>query len=73
MSSPYRSVGETAAILGVSEKTVYSWVAKGILPGAFKIGGRWFIDKEMMLKELKGRATLPKRNPRPSEDRHGLL
>ncbi len=70
--SPYLSVGETASLLGKSEKWVYSRLKE--LPGAFKLGGSWFIDKEILMSELKSLANKPARQSshRPVNARHGL-
>ena len=70
--SPFLSVGETASLLGKSEKWTYARLHE--LPGAFKLGGSWFIDKEILLSELKTLAKKPARqsSPKPVHDRHGL-
>lgn len=75
MQSKYWSVGEVAGIFGASEKWAYSAIKEGKIPGAFKIKGRWFIDREEFEKGLKELAVRkPKaRKPRKSEDKHGLL
>lgn len=70
--SSYLSVGETASLLGKSEKWVYAHLSE--LPGAFKLGGSWFIDKEILTSGLKSLAQKPARKSaqRPVHDRHGL-
>ncbi len=70
--STYLSVGETASLLGKSEKWVYAHL--GDLPGAFKLGGSWFINKEILTSELESLARKPTRqsSKRPVQDRHGL-
>ena len=74
MASRYLSVGELALYLGVCEKWCYQALSKSLIPGAFKIGGRWFIDKEMLEKGLKDLSTKPptKRPDMPVDDRHNL-
>lgn len=70
--SLFLSVGETASLLGKSEKWTYAHLDE--LPGAFKLGGSWFIDREILMSELKSRAQKPARQPlsKPVHDRHGL-
>ena len=70
--SSYLSVGETASLLGKSEKWVYAHLSE--LPGAFKLGGSWFIDKDILTSELKLLAQKPARQStqKPVGDRHGL-
>ena len=70
--SPYLSVGETATLLGKSEKWVYAHLSE--LPGAFKLGGSWFISKEILTSGLESLARKPARQStkRPVDDRHGL-
>lgn len=73
-SSPYRTVGEAALHLGVHEKWVYRHLARGIIPGAFKIDGRWFIHWETFLEWLERlRQTPVKRRVIDPNDNHGLL
>ena len=57
MSSPYLSVGEVALFMGKSEKWVYNRIHE--IPGSFKIGGSWFIDKEILVSSLKDLASNP--------------
>ena len=70
--SSYLSVGETASLLGKSEKWVYAHLSE--LPGAFKLGGSWFINKEILTSELNALAQKPARQSvqEPVHDRHGL-
>jgi hypothetical protein len=56
--NPFLSVGETASLLGKSEKWVYAHLQE--LPGAFKLGGSWFIDKTILLSELKSLGGCPR-------------
>jgi len=70
--STYLSVGETAALLGKSEKWVYAHLNE--IPGAFKLGGSWFINKEILTSGLESLAQKPARQStqKPVGDRHGL-
>jgi hypothetical protein len=75
MASPFLSVSEVSQLLRVSQKWVYQTLGKGELPGAFRIRGVWFVDREMLLNALKERALKPK--PRRletagSKNRHDL-
>lgn len=38
------TVGEYAALMRLSERTVYRLIWSGLLPGATKVGGQWRID-----------------------------
>lgn len=54
----YLSVAQTAAYLGLSPKTVYSWVEKGAMP-AYKVGRVWRFDKTELDQFVRGeKATL---------------
>ena len=75
MASPFLSVSEVSQLLRVSTKWVYQTLGKGELPGAFRIRGVWFVDRETMLEALKAKALKPK--PRGlevagSKNRHNL-
>ena len=35
-------------LLHISSTTFFRWVAKGNLPGAFKMGGLWRIDRDKL-------------------------
>ncbi len=71
--STYLSVGETANLLGMSEKWIYAHLKE--LPGAFKLGGSWFINKEILTTELESRALKPTRHStkKPVQDRFGSI
>ena len=49
----YLSVAETAAYLGLSPKTVYSWAEKGTIP-AYKVGRVWRFDRTELDKFVRG-------------------
>lgn len=57
MNSPYLSVGELALFLRKSEKWVYQQLNKGKIPGAFKLGGSWLIDRDILGAALQKRAS----------------
>ena len=76
MSSPYWHVGKLSSFLGIDPKTAYAWLRDGLIPGAFKIGGRWFIDHATLRSRLKEMASRPTKSGRPvhlKDDRHDLL
>ena len=76
MNKQYLSVGELASMLAIGEKWCYKALQKGLIPGAFKIGGRWFIDKcqlEQGLKDLQAKPTMSVRSADSYSDRHSLL
>lgn len=58
-----------------SLKWLYQQLNKGNIPGAFKIGGIWFIDKDVFLATLKEKASkpLPAKKMDGSKSRHNLL
>ena len=70
---PYLSVGEVAALLGKSEKWVYS--NKEEIPGFFRLAKSIFFDKETLMGELKILASQkPARKAAVGvNDAHGLL
>lgn len=56
-------------------KWVYQRLNAGDIPGAFKIGGVWFIDKEILTQKLKERASKPHTKVRQTggtKSRHDL-
>jgi len=74
MQSPFLTADEVALLLRKSTKWVYQ--RAGDIPGAFKLGGSWFFDKDILLSSLKELAApgKPKRNGHARVDalRHGL-
>lgn len=42
---PIISVRQAAEILGVTEGTAYRWLDRGELPGAVRVGGRWYVRR----------------------------
>jgi excisionase family DNA binding protein len=71
----YLSVKEVAAIIRISEKTVYKLIVKGEIAGHFKLGSIHCIDEEVFLADLKDRATAKRMTKKVTEsrDKHGLL
>ena len=74
MQSPFLTADEVALLLRKSTKWVYQRAVD--IPGAFKLGGSWFFDKDILLSSLKELATTgkPKRNGlgKSDDNRHGL-
>ena len=48
-------IGKAAAILGLPLRTVQDQSARGEIPGAAKIGGRWTYDIETLRRHVKQR------------------
>jgi len=74
MRTRYLSVKEVAALLNISEKTVYKKL--GIIPGYFNLGGMHFFDEEELLNGLKLLATSSNRTTsriHQTRDKHGLM
>jgi excisionase family DNA binding protein len=68
--STYLSPGQLSLYLGVAEKTVYRWLARGLIPGAFKLGGRWFVHQAKLDEGLEKLAKPPANRGLPNP--HGL-
>jgi excisionase family DNA binding protein len=45
---------EAAALLRVAELTVKDWARAGALPGAFKLGKEWRIERQALLAYIRG-------------------
>ena len=71
----YLSVKEVAAILGLSNKTIYKLINKGYIAGHFNYDSIHLIDEEVFLADLKARATVKHTAKKISErgDKHHLL
>jgi excisionase family DNA binding protein len=54
----YFSLGDTAKYLGLSPKTIYSWVEKGAIP-AYKLGRVWRFDRDELERFVRGTAEIP--------------
>lgn len=74
MASPFYSVGELSELLRCSQKWLYQRLNKGEIPGAFRLGATWFIDKEVLIQSLKAKAQkpLPRKETTGHTSRHGL-
>ena len=71
MQSPYLTVREVAALFRKSEKWVYLRQAE--IPGAFKVAGSIFFDREILESSLKELASAPTPKPaRACPNKHGL-
>lgn len=46
------TINEAAALLKLSDRTVYEMLRGGRLPGAAKVSGKWRIDKRKLLAWL---------------------
>lgn len=46
---------ETAKLLRLTYDGAKSRVSRGELPGAFKLGKRWLVDKEVLIQSLGSR------------------
>jgi excisionase family DNA binding protein len=51
-SPPTLGVTEVAERLGVSTKSVYSWLREGLVPG-YKIGTTWFVIRDELKDTLR--------------------
>jgi excisionase family DNA binding protein len=43
------TIDETAALLKLSDRTVYEMLRNGRLPGAAKLAGKWRVDRDKLL------------------------
>lgn len=57
MDKIFYTPGEVAQVLRVATKTIYRMLLTGEIPGAFKFGGTWRIDREIFHASLKKQAT----------------
>jgi hypothetical protein len=77
MSSPFITVGELSGILRKSEKWCYQQLRNGQIPGSFKLGGSWLIDRTLLIDTLNKFASKPKPQSQvvtdPQRDRHNLV
>lgn len=62
---PRLSVAQTAELLGVSETTIYTWLAQGVLPGN-KVGGKWMLITNAVKEVVASGSNLP--TPPNSDD-----
>ena len=54
---PVLTIKETAALLKMSERTVYLMAKEGRLPGAVKLGGSWRVVRAKLLAWLDAEST----------------
>jgi len=54
---PVLTIKETAALLKMSERTVYLMAKEGRLPGAVKLGGSWRVVREKLLAWLDANSS----------------
>ena len=74
MDTPFLTADEVSLLLRKSSKWVYQRATE--IPGSFKLGGSWFFDREILLAELKDKASKPTREAvkrNVPTNRHGLL
>lgn len=43
------TIDETAALLKLSDRTIYEMLRNGRLPGAAKVSGKWRVDRDKLL------------------------
>lgn len=68
----YLSVKEVAGILGLSDKTIYKLLHKGLIKGVVSFGSIHRIDEDIFLADLKSRATRSLKKVSESGNRHNL-
>jgi hypothetical protein len=74
MASQYLSIKNLSEFFQQSSKWCYQMLNKGEIPGAFKVGGTWFIDRETLQDGLKAKiGRSAKKGSANLDDRHSLL
>jgi excisionase family DNA binding protein len=63
VTGSYLSVGDIAADLGVSQKTVYGWLEDGRGPERFKVGGLIRVSREAYARWLAEQRVDTTRRP----------
>ncbi len=58
------TIKETAALLKMTERTVYAMAKEGRLPGAAKVGGSWRVMRNTLMSWLEAGGDSP-RAPQP--------
>ncbi len=69
------AVGNVSTFFGVSNRTIYEWLRKGLVPGAFKIGSNWYVDPDTLFEHINKVAHKPTKRSRDDslgENRHGI-
>lgn len=69
----YLSVKEAAAILGLSDKTMYKLIKQGYIKGVVILGSIHRINEDVFLTDLEARATRSTKKISESGDKHHLL
>jgi hypothetical protein len=72
----YLSPKDLTEILKASLKWVYLRLNAGDIPGSFRLGGNWYIDRDIFTQTLKQKASKPQtkiRRTDGNQDRHDLL
>jgi predicted site-specific integrase-resolvase len=57
----YYELKELTRFFPVKERTLVKWAQTGELPGAVKLGGRWFVDREKLEAHLGRKLPDPQR------------
>ncbi|HUU26539.1 MAG TPA: helix-turn-helix domain-containing protein [archaeon] len=52
--------GQVQKLLQISRNTFFRWVAEGKLPGAFKIGDSWRVDRDKLEAWIDEQAQKPR-------------
>lgn len=71
MSDDLWTVGDLETYFKACGKTVYRWLNSGQIPGAFKVGGNWYVHKQTFFDGIRAKAA-QKVKPVDSRNRHGL-
>lgn len=66
------SRADVANLAGVDPRTVYSWLRNGEVPGAVKQGGKWLVDKEVLLAAWRGNGAAKKPEVQTADDINGV-
>lgn len=68
----YLSPSELSELLRICLKQTYKLLNKGEIPGSFKLGGCWFIDRQLLLDGLTAKAQKPPKRENAGRNRHNL-
>ena len=73
--TPYLTPNDLTELLRASLKWIYQRLNAGEIPGSFKIGGIWLIDREVFTQTLKQKAqNKPQvRKAVRTESKHDLI
>ena len=67
----YLTISETAELLRLGERTVYSMLRAGRLPGAAKVGGKWRIDRQALVAWMNAGGELANKGRDADHDERG--